>query len=367
MAGAGAAIDHPRAARPRPGCPTTEIPRMKPRSILPAPLLALALLATATTVQAQSKPVELRYTSGAPPKGNPWVTQIERFVAAVDEESKGEVKVQPFFASQLGSEQDTVQQLARGRIDFGGFSTGSVALVVPEMALLSVPGYFDSLQQQDCVLDQHLIPLVTELFDKKGVKFLGWGEIGAIDLFGTKPFATPKDLNGVKAAAYASKSQMVTYASLGATAVPLGLPEWIPAFQTGMVQVVQTPITFALPSGLTKVAPVATRWGMVDTPAFNLMNKGSFDRLSKPHQEAVTRAYARTPSTQLRTEVRGFESTLFGMFEKAGGQIVTLNAEQRAAWLKALGPNQQRIADEIGGSAKQMLAAMEAGRKACPK
>jgi TRAP-type C4-dicarboxylate transport system substrate-binding protein len=340
---------------------------MKTASLLPAPLLALALLAPHALLHAQPKPVELRYTSGAPPKGNPWAMQIERFAAAVDEESKGALKVQPFFASQLGSEQDTVQQVARGRIDLGGFSTGSVALVVPEMALLSVPGYFESLQQQDCVLDNHLIPLVTELFDKKGVKFLGWGEIGTIDLFGTKPFAAPKDLQGVKAAAYASKSQMVTYASLGATAVPLGLPEWIPAFQTGMVQVVQTPITYALPSGLTKVAPVATRWGMVDTPAFNLMNKASFDRLSKPHQEALTRAYSRTPSTQLRSEVRGFETTLFGMFEKGGGQIVTPNAEQRAAWLATLAPNQQRIADEIGGAAKQMLAAMEAGRKACPK
>ena len=89
---------------------------------------------------------------------------------------------------------------------------------------------------------------------------------------------------------------MVTYGSLGATAIPLGLPEWIPAFQTGMAQVVMTPITFALPSGLTKVAPVATRWGMIDTPGFSLMNKASFDKLSKPQQEALLRARdARTP------------------------------------------------------------------------
>jgi TRAP-type C4-dicarboxylate transport system substrate-binding protein len=54
------------------------------------------------------------------------------------------MKIQAFLVSQLGSEQDTVQQVARRRIDLGGFSTGSVALVVPEMALLSVPGCFDS-------------------------------------------------------------------------------------------------------------------------------------------------------------------------------------------------------------------------------
>ena len=303
------------------------------RTLFEPPVLAaaLALLALPALLQAQDKKaVELRYASGAPPKGNPWAMQIERFIAAVDEESKGEIKIQPFLASQLGSEQDTVQQVARGRIDMGGYSTGSVALVVPEMALLSLPGYFDSVQQQDCVLDNHLIPIVTELFDKKGVKFLGWGEIGSIDLFGTKPFAAPKDLNGVKAAAYASKSQMVTYASLGATAVPLGLPEWLPAFQTGMTQVVMTPITYALPSGLTKVAPVATRWGMVDTPSFNLMNKASFERLGKPQQEALVRAYRRSTSAQLRAEVRGFEATLWGMFQQAGRQIVDPTAEQRA-------------------------------------
>jgi TRAP-type C4-dicarboxylate transport system substrate-binding protein len=334
--------------------------------------LAIALystlaLACAAALAQDKKPVELRYTSGAPPKGNPWAMQAERFAKDVDEESKGELKVQLFLASQLGSEQDTVQQVARGRIDMGGFSTGSVALVVPEMALLSVPGYFESLKQQDCVLDNHLTPIVSELFEKKGVKFIGWVEIGTIDLFGTKPFASPKDLNGVKAAAYASKSQMVTYNSLGASAIPLGLPEWIPAFQTGMVQVVQTPITYALPSGLTKVAPVATRWQMVDTPGFTLMNKASFDKLSKPQQDALMRARDRVRPAQIRSEVRDFETTLYGMFEKAGGQIVNLTPEQREQWLKTLAPNQARIAEEIGGSSKQLLALMDAGRKACPK
>jgi TRAP-type C4-dicarboxylate transport system substrate-binding protein len=97
------------------------------------------------------------------------------------------------------------------------------------------------------------------------------------------------------------------------------------------------------------------------------MNKAAWDKLSKPQQEALERARLRNPSPQLRTEIRGFENTLFGMFEKAGGQTVTLNAEQREAWLKTLVPTHQRIVDEIGGRAKEVFAAMEAGRKACAK
>ena len=110
---------------------------MKLNPILSALMLGSALLASHGAALAQPKPIELRYTSGAPPKGNPWVMQIERFAKDVDEESKGEIKIAPFFASQLGSEQDTVQQVARGRIDMGGFSAGSAALVVPEIALLA--------------------------------------------------------------------------------------------------------------------------------------------------------------------------------------------------------------------------------------
>ena len=329
---------------------------------------ALALLSMQTGVSAQDKkPIELRYSSGAPPKGNPWVMQIERFAKDVEEESKGELKIQPFLNSQLGSEQDTVQQVARGRIDLGGYAAGAAALVVPEVALLLMPFYFRNTAELDCVLDNHMAKPVAELYDKKGVKFLGWIEVGSIEFFGKKPFLVPKDLNGAKAAIYANKTQALFYSSLGASPSPLGLPEWIPAFQTGMSEVVLTTITSALPMGLTKVAPVASRVGAYDAPALTLMNKATFDKLPKPLQDALLRASDRNPSAKMRAEVRGFENVLYGMHEKAGGQIVVATQEQRDAWRKALEPIYTKIVDETGGTSKAFFASMEAGRKACAK
>ena len=316
--------------------------------------LGLALAPSLSPAQ-DKKPTELRYTSGAPPTGNPWVMQTNRFAKNVEEESKNELKIQPFFGSQLGSEQDTVQQVARGRIDMGGFSTGSAALVVPEITLLTMPGYFRDVQEQDCVLDNHMVKVTTELFEKKGVRFLGWTEVGAVELFGKKAFVAPKDMNGVKAAAYANKTQTVFYGSLGATAIPLGLPEWIPAFQTGMAEAVLTVITYALPSGLTKVAPVVTRNGLSNAPGITLMNKAVFDKLPKAQQEALTKASERVPSSQYRAEIRGFESTLYGMMEKAGGQVAVLTPEQREVWRKTLEPNQPRQGRGRSGRWRQSL------------
>ncbi len=333
--------------------------------------LAVAIAAAVLTLQGASaqdkKPTELRYTTGAPPKGNPWVTQIERFAKDVEDESKAELKIQPFFGSTLGSEQDTVQQVARGRIDMGGFSAGSSALIVPEVALLLMPFYFRSTAELDCVLDNHMTKAVTELFDKKGVKFLGWTEVGSVELYGKKAYMAPKDLNGAKAASYANKAQSLFYTTLGASPTPLGLPEWIPAFQTGMSEVVLTAITSALPMGLTKVAPVISRLGAYDAPALSLMNKGVFEKLPKAQQDALLRAYARHPSSVYRAEIRGFEGVLYGMHEKAGGQIVVATQEQRDVWRKALEPVYPQVVKEVGNTADAFFAAMENGRKACTK
>ena len=259
---------------------------MKLNPILTACMLGGALLASHGAAWAQPKPTELRYTSGAPPKGNPWVTQTERFAKDVDEESKGSVKISPFFASQLGSEQDTVQQVARGRIDMGGFSAGATALIVPEVGAVGDALLFPrSTAELDCVLDNHMTKPVTEAFAKKGVQFLGWTEVGSVELFGKKPLMMPADLNGIKAAIYANKTQSLFFSSQGANVNPLGLPEWIPAFQTGMVDVVMTPITYALPSGLAKVAPVVSKLAVYDSPGLTLMNKAVWDKLPKDQQE----------------------------------------------------------------------------------
>jgi TRAP-type transport system periplasmic protein len=340
---------------------------MKFNPVFSAVLITLGLGLTPLVGNAQDKPVELRYSSGAPPKGNPWAMQIERLVKDMDEESKGTIKIIPFMASQLGSEQDTVQQVARGRIDMGGYSINAAALLVPELQLLSMPFYFNSTTELDCILDEHMTSRVADLYAKKGVQFLGWSEVGTIDLVGKKPYLSPKDLNGAKAASYTTKSAALFYSNLGANANPLGLPEWIPAMQTGLAEVVLTTITYALPSGLTKVAPVISRVAAYDSPGLTLMNKAVYDKLSTDQKEAITRMTARNPAAKLRAEVRGFENVLFGMHEKAGGLAPVITAAQRAEWRKATEPVYPQIVKEIGGTAEAFFAAMEAGRKACGK
>jgi TRAP-type C4-dicarboxylate transport system substrate-binding protein len=249
----------------------------------------------------------------------------------------------------------------------GGYAIGAAALVVPEVGLLAMPFYFKNNAELDCVLDNHMTKTVSNLYAQKGIQFLSWTEVGTIDLVGKRPFLSPKDLQGAKAASYANKTQALFYSSLGANANPLGLPEWIPSMQTGLVEVVLTTVTSAFPSGLTKVAPVISRVAAYDAPGLTLMNKGIYDKLTKEQREALHRAMAKNDAAKHRAEVRGFENVLFGMHEKAGGQAPTITPAQREEWRKAMEGVYPKIVKETGGASESFFAAMEAGRKACAK
>lgn len=334
---------------------------------LAAPALAAATLFAAlpVPVAAQDKPVSLRYTSNSPPKA-PWAIQIDRAAAMVAEQSKGSVKFEPFYGGQLGNEQDTIQQVARGRIDMGGFSLGSASLLVPELQVLQLPFYFESAAEQDCVLDRHLAKPIDDLFAARGVKLLGFGDVGTIDLMGKRPFASPADVKGLKGVSYA-KIQGMMWQALGVNSTFIGVPEWSSSLQTGVVDFIGGPASLYVPSGLNKIAPVLTRLNLWYTPSVQIINKGIWDRLGAEQRAAIERVMQEESAAKLRAEIRGFEDKLRQAHVAGGGQVVDLTAEQRAAWRAAVAPVWPEMVKALGGQADTLFKAIESGRAACKK
>ncbi|MFN4016716.1 MAG: TRAP transporter substrate-binding protein [Reyranella sp.] len=324
---------------------------------------ASLVVALAGAAVAQDKPVEFRYTTGAPPN-TPWVMQLDRFVKDVDEESKGKIKINPFINAQLGNEQDTMQQTARGRIDLGGFSVAAAAALVPELSLTSLPFYFDSAKQQDCVYDE-LIPYTRNALAQKGVVFLGWTHVGSVNMVGKKPYKAPAEVKGLKARSAPTKTAAAFWVALGANPTPLGITEWASAHQTGLVDVSDAPVTYYVPSGLGKIAPVYTRTNHVDSGGIVVMSKAVYDKLTADQRNALQAAVARRSAAQLRGEIRGFEEKILELHLKNGGQIVTLTPEERAQWQKALQPTWPEIVKAVGGNADAFFKLMEEAKKKC--
>jgi TRAP-type C4-dicarboxylate transport system substrate-binding protein len=321
-------------------------------------------LALATGASAQSAPVELRYATSAPPK-TVWEMQILRFQKQVDELSKGTLKINAFLNSQLGSEQDTVAQVARGRIDMGGYSITAGSLLVPEISLLSIPFLFKDQKEQDCVYDKHLTKPTQDMFVKKGVVMIGWSEVGVADIIGKKAYVSPNDLRGLKARSAPNKVAAFMWGEFGANPNPLPVTEWNSAFQTGLIDVADSAPTFYFFSGLAKLAPVVTMTQHQDQGGVVLINKAAYDKLSDEHKKVIASTETMTPASQLRAEVRGFEGKIREMHKAAGGTIVELTPEQRAVWRKGIEAAWPKMVAAVGGEANAYWKAIQEGIKTC--
>jgi TRAP-type transport system periplasmic protein len=309
-------------------------------------------------------PAELRYATSAPPK-TVWEMQVVRFQKQVEEVSKGTLKINAFLNSQLGSEQDTIAQVARGRIDSGGYSITAGSLLVPEIALLNIPFLFKGQKEQDCVYDNHLTKLTQDMFAKKGVVMISWSEVGVADIIGKKPFIDPDELRGLKARSAPNKVAGFMWSQFGANPNPLPVTEWNSAFQTGLIDVADSAPTFYFFSGLSKLAPVVTMTQHQDQGGVALVNKEAYDKLTADQRKALDASNAMTPAAQLRAEVRGFEGKIREMHKAGGGTIVELTAEQRAKWRKGVEAAWPRMVAAVGGEANAYWKAIQDGIRAC--
>lgn len=358
----------PDAARRDPAGPPPPLVAGCTRGFLRAPPKAAALLAAAAVLSqvalAQTGTVELKWASAAPPT-SPWAKQINRTAATVLEESQGRVKVVPFFASQLGSENDTIAQVARGRIEAGSFTLNSVALQLPELALLQLPMYYASTAQRDCVLDNHAERYVAEALDRKGLKFLGWGEVGAGHLPGKKAYVTLADVRGIKVGVVTNKVWNAFWSFVGANPVPTTVAEATSSMQTGLIDTFPSPYAFYVPSGLHKVAPVMVKFPLMDAVGLYLMNKAAWEKLPPEGRAAFEKDRAKHDAALQRREIRSVDSELTVVHKQAGGTVVEATDEQREQWRRALVAFWPAAAKELGPEGERLFALMEAGKRAC--
>lgn len=325
---------------------------------------ALAAIALTTGAASADGPVELKFATSAP-AGSPWQKQFDRLASDVAEQTGGSVKINVFYSSQLGAENDAIAQLARGRIETGAFTVGSISLQVPAANLPALYMYYESDAQRDCILDKHLADPFRALVASKGLHFLGWMEVGQGHLTGKKAYVTPADIKGVKVGTTTNKMVNEFWEVYGAIPVATPIPEAAANMSTGLIDIYPTVAAFYVPSGLNKVAPVYTKVPYSQGPAALLMSKSVYDKLTPTQREGITKAVAKVPATQLRREIDSLGEALLAKHKEGGGQIVELTAAQRAEWRKPMPAFWSKVAKDLGKEGEAFFAKMEAAKKAC--
>lgn len=297
-------------------------------------VFVLLLAALAAPAPAQAEQVfRLKFGTLAP-DNTPWSKLLIEFQKEIEKRSDGRVKMKTFLNGILGDERAMLQKMKFGQLTGGGFSTGGLSTVVPELQLFEIPFLFRSSEETDHVLDNVVREDMAKLLEQRGLVLLMWAENGWID-FGNKkrPIRAPADLQDIKWFTQESDVGLAFYKSLGATAVPLAVPEVLSSLQTGIVEGYDTTPVFA--SGAQWYSQ--TKYWTVShhryQPAAVVVDLKFWNKLPPDLQEKA-RQIAVEVQPRARSDVRGLDADLFKGFKEQGIQINELSAAERAAFEK---------------------------------
>ena len=232
----------------------------------------------------------LRMQTFIPPVANPGKTFLTPWAEKIAKDSGGKLKIQPFWAMQLGGKApQLLDQVRDGVIDIAwtlpGFTPGRMPRVEPfELPFVHKTAYSSTMALQD-YQEKHLAP------DLKGYHPL-LVHVHAGFLFQTrKPILKMADLKGLKLRA-ASRGGVWLLNALGATGIGLPLPQIPQALSKGVIDGVTLPYEIApavkTPDLVSHFSTLAGPQPRLGTNVFTfLMNRNSYEKLPSDLRKVI--------------------------------------------------------------------------------
>ncbi len=325
------------------------------KSLFAASLTCIALACTSVSALAQKA---WKVGSAAQP-GSVLIGFVDDLAQKVGTNTKGDIKLERLF---VGSEQELVQQVVRGRLEMGSMSYTGASGLIPEASVLNMPYLWISSAERDFVTDKHALPVLKKIYEAKGLVILGLGEVGWNDVVCKKACLTPESVKGMKVRISPSAASKMFWTALGSNGVQMPLSELFPALQSGLVDAADLPFPYYVTTPAAQSAPHYVLTQHLHHGSTVVINKGIWDGLTAEQRKAVQDA---TPDVAvMRKTVDDEVKPKMEEFKKKGGFVHELSVAQRAEWRKLVEPNQEKLIKEIGGSAPELWAAIQVGKKA---
>jgi TRAP-type C4-dicarboxylate transport system substrate-binding protein len=308
---------------------------MRTRSIV-ATLVASAAILFSPYQTAHAEAEFVMNFATVAPDSTPWSDQLRDIEKRIELESGGRIQVKLFLGGSLGSEIETIQDVARGeRIQGGGFSTGAMgeAMDIPILSMIELPYLFSTNEQADRVLDEVLYGPTKTALEAKGFALGGWAENGWRNFATKGPASTAEQLSKFKMRSQENPVHMDMYKMLGVQAVAKPTSEVLPSLNTGIVDGFDNTALFSLAAGWIEPVTHYTLSKHIYQPAAVVYSKVFLDKLP-PDLKKIVLGDPFAESARGRSAVRALEGELLEAIRSMGKQVIEITPEQRAA-LKA--------------------------------
>jgi tripartite ATP-independent transporter DctP family solute receptor len=218
---------------------------------------------------------------------------LQRFADLVAERTGGELKVEIFPASQLGTEQEILEGVQLGTIHMFEGSAGAAGRFLPVLEAFAHPFLWRDLDHMLAVARGEIgQELSQRLIDEHGMRILdmGW-------LFGQRhlttastPVYTPEDMKGLKIRVQPTTIYLEMIKAMGANPTPIDWKEVYLSLQTGVVDGQENPVGVIYSAKLYEVQDYLMLTGHITQNQVVIINEPFFQSLAPEHQRVLREA-----------------------------------------------------------------------------
>jgi tripartite ATP-independent transporter DctP family solute receptor len=310
--------------------------------------LAGALLVSASLV-APAAAKELKFGHvGAP--GSLFAASAEHFAEVANDKLPEGWSVAVFGSSQLGKDQELLQKLKLGTVDFA-LPSSVMSSVSPEFGLFEMPYLVKDRDHMRRIEEEIFWPRLHPAAEGKGYQVLALWENGFRNITNNvRPIETPEDLQGIKLRTPNGAWRVKMFKSYGANPTPMAFSEVFVALQTGVIDGQENPLAQIASAKFQEVQEYLSMTGHVYTPAYVTVSKTHFGKLPEDVQAALKEAAKETQDFVYETAAQ-MDVDLLEQLEEGGMKV---NEADKQAFIDASAPIYDEFANEVDG-AKEMI------------
>ncbi len=254
--------------------------------------------------------------------------------------TNGRVEVKVFPGGQLGSPAAMIEGLQLGTIEGYENPADFFVGVDPRFGEFSIPFLFKSTDQANKVLaDPEFNAYVLKMAEAKGIVGVNLAVAAESLYFGAKkPLRHIDDFKGMKLRVNATPAERARMAALGATAVPMGLPEMITSLQNGVIDGTMSGMSIYTNFNLQNVGKTLLETHDTLLISFGGLSKAWLDKLPPDLSKIIVEEARKLQPWARQTAVDEVVALRKVWTEQRGGEIVTLPPAEQAELEKRLQP-----------------------------
>lgn len=240
-------------------------------------------------------------------------------------DTDGQVVVTIYPSSQLGAEEDMIDQALQGMGIAVLTDAGRMSSYVNDMGILNMAYFVDNYEDGIKVMNTDTFKAWDEELHAQGLHPLCYNYFdGARSFMGHKAFNTPADLKGVVIRTPGAAPYAKSIEALGATPYNIGWGEVYNGIQTKAIDGCEVQNTSAVSSKIYEVCEVASLTEHINLFNFVVCGQAWFDKLPADLQEIVERDFQEC-AYQNAQEVIAAQADLMKVLTDNGMELVEVD------------------------------------------